>query len=280
MSSRDRVFSVAVSSIGRIFVLRDRMLGRIGSALPAEGPRGRVERHSIPSGRHFLDAVSVQPASGDVKAKLLICHGIGETVDHWLGAQDFLAAHGVASLVFDYTGYGKSKGALDWALCERNAISAFEFLDALEPAAPISILGFSLGSGVAAAILDRIASRDNRIKVERLFLCSAFTSFRDAASSLGLPRKLLAVLPPIWDAAKSLKHCSAPVLVVHCERDRLFPVRMAAELTSHCEASAEFIVVPNHVHNDPFYRPQFAYWRHILARLVPEFDANVPDEPC
>jgi len=148
-----------------------------------------------------------------------------------------------------------------WSRCERNAVSAFEFLASLLPGVPISLLGFSLGSGVATAILQRI-------QVDRLILGSAFTSFRDAACALGLPRAFASVLPPVWDSEEPLRECAAPVLVIHCERDRLFPVRMAAELASRCGGSAEVVVVPGQAHNEPFYRPQMSYWGHILSRLL------------
>jgi len=259
------VFTVAVSVTWRVFVVRDRIFGQIGSALPADGIRNVITRHSIASGGHALDAVFVQPASQPVQAALLVCHGIGEIVEHWVAAQDLLADYGVASLVFDYTGYGRSRGVVDWSRCEQNAIDAFEFLRKLAPGAPVSILGFSLGSGIAAAILDRI-------RVERLFLCSAFTSFRDAACVLGLPRRLAGVLPAIWDSAASLKKSPVrvPVLVLHCERDRAFPVHMAEELAARCGRDAEFAVVPDHAHNEAFYLPKIAYWRHVVGRLVGE----------
>jgi hypothetical protein len=168
---------------------------------------------------------------------------------------------GVASLVFDYCGYGKSTGPVAWGQCEHDAVAAFGFLKTLAPGQRISILGFSMGSGIAAAIL-------NRIDVDRLILCSAFTSFREAACVLGLPRLLCPVLPSIWSGKESLGQSSLPVLIVHCERDRAFPVRMASELASWCGANAELVVVSDQRHNEPFFKPQMSYWGHVLSRLV------------
>jgi uncharacterized protein len=262
LPSQDQVFTVSVTAISRALILRDRVLGRIGRIRSAASPAAQIDRHSIPSAGNRLDALFVQPAGAPAQAALLICHGIGETVDHWIAAQALLAAHGVASLVFDYAGYGRSPGPVDWRRCEDNAIDAFRWLRTLAPTLPVSILGFSMGSGIAAAIASRVPA-------ERLILCSAFTSYREAASVLGVPRPLAAVLPPIWDGAASLRACAQPVLVVHCEQDRAFPVWMAARLAGHCESRAELVVVPNHAHNQAFYRPSLPYWNHILARLIP-----------
>ncbi len=255
------LFTVSVTVIWRVFVLRDRLLGRIGRPKEDDAPDLVSLCYSIPSGSERLDAVFVGLTEGSAKAAVLICHGIGEIVDHWLSVQKLLAEHGVASLVFDYAGYGKSTGAVDWSQCEQDAVAAFELLKKLVPELPVSILGFSMGSGISAAIF-------SRVHAERLILCSAFTSFREAACALGLPRALSSVVPPIWNGRKSLSGCANRVLIVHCEQDRVFPLRMASELASWCGPGAEVAIVPNQKHNEPFYRPQWSYWKHIISRLV------------
>jgi uncharacterized protein len=254
------VFSISVAFTWRAFLLRDRLLDQIGKTPSASVPGILVSRHSIPSGAHRLDACFVRP-SRPKRAAILICHGIGEIVDHWLAAQNLLAANGIASLVFDYTGYGKSQGNADWQRCEEKAVSAFAYLEALVPATPISVLGFSMGSGIATAIL-------RRIPASKLILCSAFTSFREAAYVLGLPRALLPMLPPIWRNIDSLPCCPVPVLIVHCDRDRAFPLRMASELASVCGPNGDLVVVLNHVHNEAFYRPQMSYWSNVVRKII------------
>ncbi len=262
MRAHRLLFTVAVTVIWRIFVIRDRLLGRIGRG---DAPEMSAARYSIPSERERLDAVFAGPAEGQAKAGLLICHGIGEIVDHWLLVQRLLATRGVASLVFDYAGYGRSSGAVDWSQCEDDAVCAFEFLKQLVPGVPVSMLGFSMGSGISAAILPRVDA-------DRLILCSAFTSFRDAACALGLPRALRAVVPPIWDGEEALAGCAGRVLIMHCRQDRVFPVRMATGLASWCGANAEVVIVPDQKHNEPFYRPQWSYWEHVVSRLVASED--------
>ena len=93
---------------------------------------------------------------GHARAAVLLCHGIGETVEQWFGVQQLLAAHGVASLVFDYSGYGKSRGRVDWDQFELDTMAAFATLQKLAPRMPHSVLGFSLGSGVAAATINKL----------------------------------------------------------------------------------------------------------------------------
>src|ERR1700731_1298725 len=154
MLIQDLIFTVATTSACCYTVLRDRLLGRIGRGIPEALPDIEVSRHRIRSGKNSLDALFVAPSRQPVHAAVLICHGIGEIVDHWVPAQQLLAANGIASLVFDYSGYGKSSGFVSAVQCEEDAVNAFRHLQSLVPSSPVSIpvsmLGFSLGTGVAA----------------------------------------------------------------------------------------------------------------------------------
>jgi pimeloyl-ACP methyl ester carboxylesterase len=258
---RQHVFNVVVSSASRVLVVRDRLLGRIQRDLRVDATHVGVSRHAISSGGNLLDAVMVRPDAEPAQACVLICHGIGETVQHWLPVQRLLAASGVASLVFDYSGYGRSTGRFNAAQAERDAIAAFEFLVPLAEPLPVALLGFSLGSGIAAAIVAKVPA-------QRLLLCAAFTSIRKAAASIGLPKVLALQAPALWDAEISLCDCPVPVLVVHGEKDPLFPVKMAEELAGYCGSKAELVIVPKLTHNQPFYRPELAYWGVVISWLA------------
>jgi uncharacterized protein len=253
-------FTFAITCISRFMILRDQVLGWTKAGRRAAGVTEiieRVSRHWIDSGGSVLDAVFVEPASIPAKAAVVLCHGIGETVEQWFGVQQLLAANGVASLVFDYAGYGHSTGRPDWDQFELDAAAAFAALENLAPQLPKSLLGFSLGSGVASATINQLSAR-------RLILCEAFTSFRDAAAASYVPSALRKLVPPIWDARAPLARCKVPVLIVHGEKDRLFPAKMAMELASYCSPKAEVVLVPNTTHNQPFRRPRLEYWGPII----------------
>jgi hypothetical protein len=261
MWSHKYSFTIALTGISRALLLRDRLMGRVRPVVDGTGPVASVARHRIASGSNALDAVWVRPVIGSgpgavpIRAVVLICHGIGETVGHWVPVQELLAANGAASLVFDYSGYGRSTGRIEAAQCEGDAIAAFEYLEKLAPGAPIALLGFSLGSGIAAAVM-------SRVRLSRLVLCAGFTSFRAAAHSVGVPVGLGPLIPRLWHAEESLRGCKVPILVVHGERDRVFPVKMAAELAACC--GAEERIVPGLKHAEPYYRPQVEYWGPIV----------------
>lgn len=261
MEIQELVFTAAVTCIARGAVLRDRVLGRIRSMRRrAREWTYPVSRHSIQSGQRQLDAVLVRPFEKP-RASLLICHGIGETVEYWTGVQHLLAYRGIASLVFDYSGYGRSRGPVYWRRCEEDAVAAFEYLKAMRTGAPVSLLGFSMGSGIATGIL-------NRTDPERLVLCAAFTSFRDAACSMGVPRGCAVALPAIWRSELPLRRCARPVLIVHGERDRIFPLAMARQLEEWAGPRAQLLVAAGHKHNEPFQHPQMTFWGPVADWLT------------
>ncbi|HVN92297.1 MAG TPA: alpha/beta fold hydrolase [Terracidiphilus sp.] len=255
MRAHDISFTVAFGCISRTLIVRDRIFGWVGTGA-TETPGLSLEKLKIPSGENLLDAVFLTPTPRPARAAVLLCHGIGETIQHWFPVQRLLAENGVASLIFDYSGYGRSTGKPHWEQFEQDAISAFAQLERMAPQIPVALLGFSLGSGVAAATV-------HRVRAERLILCQAFTSFRSAAAACGIPRALDRFVPPIWNANTSLANCKLPVLIVHGEKDRLFPVEMAHELAGCCAAGAEVVLVPNTSHNQPFRKPRMDYWGMI-----------------
>ncbi len=260
MRSHDVSFTIALTCISRVLILRDRLFGWVGPGV-RDTPGLSATQLTISSGKNLLDAVFVQPTANPARASMLLCHGIGETVQHWFPVQQLLAANGVASLLFDYSGYGRSSGHPSATQYDLDALSAFQALKRLTRPLPTAILGFSLGSGPAAAIVNAAAP-------DYLFLCAAFTSFRDAVRAIGLPAGFTPLVPPLWSAKDALRDCRVPILVVHGDNDRLFPVRMARDLASCCPAPAEAIIVPGCRHNQPFRKPDLAFWGPIIARIL------------
>lgn len=253
-------FTTALTIASRFVQARDRLLGRVPRSRP-HCPNLRVSQHAISSGENLLDAVYVEPANSPATSALLICHGIGEIVPQWFPIQRIFAESGIASLVFDYSGYGRSTGWPHFLQFEQDAISSFQLLQELAPSAPITLLGFSLGTGIAPAILDRVDA-------DRLILCAGYTSFRSAARAAWIPPLLNPLVPPIWSAKEALCDCNLPILIVQGDRDRLFQMRMADDLRACTNSRADLLILPARSHNEPFYNPQPHYWGPIINWLL------------
>jgi alpha-beta hydrolase superfamily lysophospholipase len=146
---------------------------------------------SIVSGDRKLDATLVR-APGDTAPALLIFHGTAEAVSFWADTQALLYRHGITSMVFDYSGFGRSTGRATAAHLEEDADSAYaEFVRRVGPRTRHYVLGYSLGTGVALDAVQRFAPAPSGV----VFMAS-YSSARDGAVAFGLiPRWATFLLP-------------------------------------------------------------------------------------
>ena len=135
---------------------------------------------------------------------------------------------GVSSLVFNYSGYGASSGTFSTAHCEEDAIAAYRELVA-GVTRRLFCSGFLLGVELAAR-WPRVSMCDG------LVLCEGFSTFREAGMAMGFPRWLTRVVPDVWDTVHRVRELEMPVLVVHSDKDGLFPVSMAKRVAEACGA--------------------------------------------
>jgi len=249
---RDRILSVALDVIGKVFLQRDRRSGSMKRLLDAFAfDRQRV---MIQSGGRELSGVYVR--AGDDSPVFLICHGIGEQVEYWSGVQELLKTMDVSSLVFNYSGYGASTGRVSVAHCEEDAIAAYRVLKDRGHRS-VFLLGFSLGSGVVLAVAPQL-------KVDGVILCQGYSTLREAALAMGFRRWMTYAMPDVWHNLRQVNGTTTPVLVVHSDGDRLFPVAMAQRVHGACGENGELIIIPGFAHDGPVYVPTEAYWRPVV----------------
>lgn len=99
-----RFLSWMLTIASRGLMLRDHLLG-VTHRLRAHDAR---EECFIASGKRKLACVYVPGVERG--PAVLLCHGIGETVQHWSAVQALFHDQGVGSLIFNYSGYGRSTG--------------------------------------------------------------------------------------------------------------------------------------------------------------------------
>jgi alpha-beta hydrolase superfamily lysophospholipase len=127
----------------------------------------------------------------------------------------------------------------------------------------VFVLGFSLGSGIAAR---GVASLEPA--PAGLFLCEAFTSYREAARAAGVPKRLMGAVPDVWNTVEAMGRVRLPVCVVHSDGDRLFPVEMARRIAEACGEWGELVVAHGLTHNEPYRRPGDEYWGAVVERVL------------
>ena len=161
------------------------------------------------------EAWLLQPSAGTRAAPLIIyTHGNGELIDHWLAPFAAMTDAGVAVLLVEYPGYGRSGGRPTHASITSAIIAAYDFARG-RPEIDVQRIvayGRSLGGAAACALA---AERP----VAALILESTFTSMADLMPWF-VPRAL--VLDP-FDSLAVIAAGAPPVLVLHGVRDRVIP---------------------------------------------------------
>jgi pimeloyl-ACP methyl ester carboxylesterase len=204
----------------------------------------RVEGWFVPSG---LD----RPAPA-----VMFFHGNGELIDHNLALAEAYRERGVATLLVEYRGYGRSGGSPLQKDIVADSVMFHDWLAKKAGVDPTKIIlhGRSLGTGVAAQVA---ALRPPAA----LILESPFTSVASFAKQYGAPAFL--VRNP-YRTDQVLPTLKCPILILHSRQDEIVPFSHGERL--HALAPASKLVELNGGHNAALSE-QEAYWREIGALL-------------
>ncbi len=174
---------------------------------------------------------------------ILYFHGNGGSLR--LRAERFaaLTADGTGLVALSYRGYGGSSGTPSEQGLFRDAEAAYRFAAEHYPTRRIVPWGESLGTGVAVAIAAEHP-------VGGLVLESPFTSTADIAAAIYwfLPVRLL--MQDQFHSDDRIARVTAPVLVMHGDRDGVVPIRYGERLFAMIKSSKQFVRFTGGGHSD------------------------------
>ena len=201
---------------------------------------------------------------------VLYCHGNAGNISHRLGMCETLLSTGVAVFLFDYRGYGRSKGRPSEAGTYQDALAALGWLQG-KGFAPRSIVifGESLGGGVGSEIALRTAPGG-------LILQNTFTSIVDLGAELFpfLPVRRLAKIR--YDTVGKLPLIKVPVMIMHSHGDRLIGFHHGERNFAAANEPKLFCELKGG-HNDPSMDPKgFIGGIKRFLRLVEKREAEEP----
>ncbi len=179
----------------------------------------------------------------NARGALLFCHGNAGNISHRLLAARTFRDMGLAVLLFDYRGYGRSEGSPSEEGTFRDAEAAYDYLRTKNFAPErIALYGESLGSAVAIELA-------RRRKVACIVSESAFTSVPDLGAEIyrWLPVRLLARIR--YDNRSKIGALGVPVLIVHSPRDDIVPFHHAERLFELAREPKELLATDGG-HND------------------------------
>ncbi|MDX2184327.1 MAG: alpha/beta hydrolase [Gemmatimonadaceae bacterium] len=215
---------------------------------------------SLTSGDRRLDAVAVDAAQ-DSAPVIVVFHGTNEAVSYWADVQALWRSQGVASLVFDYSGFGRSTGRPSAVHCDEDARVAYAAARAHFGAhRRYIVIGYSLGTGILLA-----AAHAFQPAPAGLAVVSGYSSAKEAAVAfLGIPRFVSMALPDLWNNVQSVRALTLPVLVLHSRDDKTFPMWMAEAVQRSAGGPSRLVQLSGFEHADGHLRPTVEYWRPVL----------------
>ncbi|MBI4532878.1 MAG: alpha/beta hydrolase [Candidatus Melainabacteria bacterium] len=202
------------------------------------------------------------PATSKV---ILFSHGNAGNLTYRVELIRLLLTCGASVFVYDYQGYGMSKGNPSLKGICHDAQAAYDYLvnEQKVPAHSIILYGESLGGGVACELASRRPCAG-------IILQSAFVSLR----RIGIEALPFVCIYPSWlfpkpelNALAFLQNEHPPVLILHGQRDEVVPFAHAQELYEQGNGAKYFAPLPNAGHSDLAEMEGEAYAKAVSAFL-------------
>jgi len=228
------------------------------------------EKEPLPAG---FEDVTLKTASGeDIHARwaphpeatgaILFCHGnAGNLQQRGQPVSELWHTQKESVLIFDYPGYGKSKGEPNEQGCYQAAEAAYDWLTKTKriPAERIILFGESLGGGPA---VDLACRRPHRA----LVLVRTFTSVPEIADyQMPLfPADL--VMANRFDNLSKMPRCKQPTFIAQADEDALIPFKHGDRLFKAAAGPKEFCILRGRGHNDPLPPEFYSHLKQFLAR--------------
>ena len=206
---------------------------------------------------------------------LLWYHGNAGNISHRLDNARLLVEHfGLSILLADYRGYGRSVGSPDEAGLYLDGLAIYDAAAARGYAAEqLVVFGRSLGAAVA-------------IEVARTRPVGAVILESPFRSAPALARSVYPFVPSFlvrtqFDNEGKIGAITAPILVLHGDRDEIVPIAHGQTLFSLATAPKRFFTIHGATHNDTYVvggQPYLDAWHDFLSLTAPGADGTGPSD--
>lgn len=213
---------------GLLFLLQRQIMfprGMIPQPTPAAQKLPGLEKIWLKTDSGKIESWLLPPASGSAAgpaAAVIFGHGNGELIDFWPDDLKGFGQRGLAVLLVEYPGYGRSAGSPSQGSITQAFVAAYDALISRKDidASRIVLFGRSLGGGAVCALSVKRPSA-------ALILMSTFTSARSFAKRYLAPSFL--VRDPL-DNLSAVEKYKEPILIMHGRHDTVIPFSHATAL--------------------------------------------------
>lgn len=240
--------------VGLMFVTQDRLVYMPSSTISGTPERVGLDYEDV----HLTaeDGVRLHgwflPEPNDDSPVLLFLHGNAGNIGHRLHSLQQFHELGMAVLIIDYRGYGRSAGRPDEQGTYADARAAWHYLveERAFPSEAVVLFGRSLGAAVAADLA-------TEVQPGAVILESAFTSAADLGARHYPWLPVRALLRHQYDALDRVERIKAPILLAHSREDEIVPFSHTERLQA--VAPDARVLEMQGGHNDGFLATGEAY---------------------
>lgn len=203
---------------------------------------------------------SARAATRTGKRKVIFyLHGNGEDITFLGPTARFYNQKGYDVFILDYRGYGKSGGKISsQAQIHTDIQAAYDWLKTRYKEEQITILGYSIGSGLAAKL-----ACENQPRM--LILLAPYYSLTDMLQHI-FPFVPSVLLKYKFSTNEYIVHVKAPVVIFHGKKDKVVYFASSLKLQKLLKKSDKFFALENQGHADIYLHP--AYQKN-MAELLP-----------
>ncbi len=199
------------------------------------------------------------PCEGAERAWLIQYHGnLGAAAERVDFARE-LRQIGFRVFLIEYTSYAGGSGQATQIATLRNALAAFDELEARSAGKKICMVGESLGTGVATYVA-------SQRKVQALVLSTPYVSMIEVASHRFPTIPMNTLVRHRMEAWRWAPQVTCPVLVLHGSADPVIPLSMGQRQAAHFKPAPELKIFEGVGHGE--IRKHAPYWqamRNFLA---------------
>jgi len=187
------------------------------------------------------------PGDAARRAVVLWCHGNAGNISHRAENLRGLVGQGLAVLLFDYRGYGRSEGRPFEVGLYLDGEAAHRYLTGERGVEPDRIVCFgrSLGAAVAAHVAVRA-------RPAGLIMESPFVSVAAMVRKTPIVRAFVSLLRNRFDSLGKVRLLKVPLLVVHGAQDEVVPPAQGLAVFEAAREPKEFLLVEGAGHNDVY----------------------------
>ena len=212
----------------------------------------------------WLPAIGVE-SPGEAKATIVFSHGNAGSLGDHLGFVTWFVKAGYNVFMYDYRGFGKSKGTVSRSGLIQDVKAAFSYVKTRKDVDQSKLISYGHSLGGAKTIT---ALAQEKVKGLRAVISFAgFASYKDMARTMGGNLGANLVTDELSPVEVVGKLSPVPLLFLHGTKDRIVPLSQGEKLFEKAQKPKTMMKIKGGGHQEALAKNEGEYRKKVLAWL-------------